>query len=571
MAHCIRPRGCALPWWRRSRCSTPAPAFSGPRPRACSGGLRSVTSTWAAPLVWTSMPCSPRSKPMTPGTGSSACKKRCSGCICRRMRWWAVCRRHPQARGLGASPGRSPGCVAAGRADQPPGPGGDRMARRPAAGLFRQRGHHHPRPLVPGPRCHAHRRTRPGATALLPGQLCAVPAPQGRATGAGGRQRGQGRQALGARGGLDTARRAGAPEPPPKPAPPPGAGGGGGGRGGGAGGGYEGKMVGELTGVGKSFGAKTIVRDFSSTILRGDKVGLTGPNGAGKTSLLKMILGELPPDQGRVRQGANLQVAYFDQLRETIALDATLEDFISPGSEWIEIGQQRKHVRSYLGDFLFSPARARSPVRSLSGGERSRLLLARLFARPANVLVLDEPTNDLDMDTLELLEELLENYAGTGFLVSHDRTFLDNVVGSIIGFEGDGRGRESAGGVQDGLLQAGGSRAAGAAAVAARPAAMATTATAATTATTPAPQRAKMPVQPAKLSYKEQRALEQLPAQITALETEQQGLQRALADGLLFRTHPAAAVALTSRVAAIDEELMAALERWTALSDGQRR
>ncbi|MCW5263418.1 ATP-binding cassette domain-containing protein [Verminephrobacter eiseniae] len=335
-----------------------------------------------------------------------------------------------------------------------------------------------------------------------------------------------------------------------------------------AGAGYQGKIVAELTGVGKSFGAKTIVRDFSSTILRGDKVGLTGPNGAGKTSLLKMILGELPPDQGRVRQGANLQVAYFDQLRETIALDATLEDFISPGSEWIEIGQQRKHVRSYLGDFLFSPARARSPVRSLSGGERSRLLLARLFARPANVLVLDEPTNDLDMDTLELLEELLENYAGTVFLVSHDRTFLDNVVGSIIAFEGDGLWREYAGGVQDWLLQAGRSRAAGAAAVAAKPAAMATTATAATT---QAPQRAKMPVQPAKLSYKEQRALEQLPAQITALETEQQGLQRALADGLLFRTDPAAAVALTSRVAAIDEELMAALERWTALSDGQRR
>ena len=154
-----------------------------------------------------------------------------------------------------------------------------------------------------------------------------------------------------------------------------------------------------------------------------------------------------------MRQGANLQVAYFDQMRDALDLDATLEDFISPGSEWIEIGNQRKHVKSYLGDFLFSPARADSPVRSLSGGERNRLLLARLFARPANVLVLDEPTNDLDIDTLELLEDLLQNYDGTVFLVSHDRTFLDNVVTSTIVFEGDGRWREYEGGVQDWLTQ----------------------------------------------------------------------------------------------------------------------
>ncbi len=220
-----------------------------------------------------------------------------------------------------------------------------------------------------------------------------------------------------------------------------------------ASGAQSGKIVAELEGVSKSFGDKLIVRNFTGTILRGDKVGLIGPNGAGKTTLLKLILGELAADAGRIRQGANLQVAYFDQMRHAIDLDATLEDFISPGSEWIEIGKQRKHVKSYLSDFLFSPSRAHSPVRSLSGGERNRLLLARLFARPANVLVLDEPTNDLDIETLDLLEELLQTYEGTVFLVSHDRTFLDNVVTSTLAFEGDGLWREYEGSVQDWLTQ----------------------------------------------------------------------------------------------------------------------
>jgi ATP-binding cassette subfamily F protein uup len=215
----------------------------------------------------------------------------------------------------------------------------------------------------------------------------------------------------------------------------------------------SGKIVAELTDASKSYDGRPIVHNFSATLLRGDKVGLIGPNGAGKTTLLKLILGELAPDSGKVRQGANLQVAYFDQMRNALDLDATLEDFISPGSEWIEIGAKRQHVKSYLGDFLFSPARANSPVRSLSGGERNRLLLARLFARPANVLVLDEPTNDLDIDTLELLEDLLQNFEGTVFLVSHDRTFLDNVVTSTIAFEGEGRWREYEGGVQDWLTQ----------------------------------------------------------------------------------------------------------------------
>ncbi|MBT9443175.1 MAG: ATP-binding cassette domain-containing protein [Acidovorax sp.] len=326
--------------------------------------------------------------------------------------------------------------------------------------------------------------------------------------------------------------------------------------------GYQGKIVAELTGVGKSFGDKTIVRNFTGTILRGDKVGLIGPNGAGKTTLLKMILSELAPDEGTIRQGANLQVAYFDQMRHAVNLDATLEDFISPGSEWIEIGNQRKHVKSYLSDFLFSPARAHSPVRSLSGGERNRLLLARLFARPANVLVLDEPTNDLDIDTLDLLEELLENYEGTVFLVSHDRTFLDNVVTSTIAFEGDGLWREYEGGVQDWLLQSKRSRALNASAPATKKVDAESLSQNADQRLSSKPEQ----LSKKKLSYKEQRELDQLPAQIASLESEQQALQEALADGTLYSTDPARAAVMTARAGAIEDELMAALERWTALS-----
>ncbi len=269
----------------------------------------------------------------------------------------------------------------------------------------------------------------------------------------------------------------------------------------------SGKIVAELTEVSLSYGDKRIVNHFSGTLLRGDKIGLIGPNGAGKTTLLKLILGELQPDSGKLRQGANLQVAYFDQMRNTLDLDATLEDFISPGSEWIEIGGQRKHVKSYLGDFLFSPARANSPVRSLSGGERNRLLLARLFARPANVLVLDEPTNDLDIDTLELLEDLLQNYDGTVFLVSHDRRFLDNVVTSTIVNEGEGRWREYEGSVEDWLLQA--ERARALQATSARRAGAAP-AVASQNSTKPA-SNLTTPLSKKKLSYKEQRELEELP------------------------------------------------------------
>ena len=214
-----------------------------------------------------------------------------------------------------------------------------------------------------------------------------------------------------------------------------------------------GKIVAALENVSLAFGDKQIVKDFTGTILRGDKVGLLGPNGAGKSTLLKIILGELQPDQGEVKQGSMIEIAYFDQLRESLDLEATLEDFISPGSEWVEIGGQRKHVKSYLNDFLFSPQRVRSPIKTLSGGERNRLLLARLFAKPANVLVLDEPTNDLDIDTLDLLEEFLQDYKGTVFLVSHDRQFLDNVVTSMIAFEGDGKWREYEGGYEDWKIQ----------------------------------------------------------------------------------------------------------------------
>ena len=324
-------------------------------------------------------------------------------------------------------------------------------------------------------------------------------------------------------------------------------------------GGYQGKIVAELTQVTKTFGNTTVVRDFSATILRGDKVGLIGPNGAGKTTLLKLILGALPPDSGTVRLGANLQVAYFDQLRATLDLDATLEDFISPGSEWIEIGTQRKHVRSYLGDFLFAPERAHSPVRSLSGGERNRLLLARLFARPANVLVLDEPTNDLDIDTLELLEELLQGYDGTVFLVSHDRSFLDNVVTSTIAFEGDGSWREYEGGVEDWLLQSRRSRA------------LADSSSASRKNEVKIDQKPnqdkRSTLQKRKLSYKEQRELEQLPAQIDALETEQKAIHEQLADGSLYSRDSAHAAALHQRDAEIEDLLMQALERWSALSD----
>jgi ABC transport system ATP-binding/permease protein len=324
----------------------------------------------------------------------------------------------------------------------------------------------------------------------------------------------------------------------------------------------SGKIVAELEKVTQSFATqggrqRTVIRDFSATILRGDKIGLIGPNGAGKTTLLKIILGELVPTSGTVRQGSKLSVAYFDQMRDQLDLDATLEDFISPGSEWIEIGSKRTHVKSYLSDFLFSPARANAPVRTLSGGERNRLLLARLFARPANVLVLDEPTNDLDIDTLELLEDLLQQYEGTVFLVSHDRRFLDNVVTSTLVFEGEGRWREYVGDVQDWLTQSARSAALQRERVEQAPAPAAKPASAAPA---PAPAAAKK-----KLSYKEQREFDALAPRIAALEAEQASIDKELENGQLFHSNPARAAQLGARHAEVEGEWLQALERWEAL------
>ena len=332
----------------------------------------------------------------------------------------------------------------------------------------------------------------------------------------------------------------------------------------------SGKIVAELRDVTMEFHdrdtRKLIVKDFSATILRGDKVGLIGPNGAGKTTLLKLILGELQPTSGKIRQGSKIEVAYFDQMRSTLDLDATLADTISPGSEWVEFAGQRKHVMSYLNDFLFSPERANSPVRTLSGGERNRVLLARLFALPANVLVLDEPTNDLDIDTLELLEELLQAYKGTVFLVSHDRRFLDNVVTSTIVWEGDespGRWREYEGGYEDWKIQR--DRAKSLREQAARDAAKAGKAK-----DTPPTLKPSAPVAPVaakarKLSYKEQRELDELPKRIEALETEQKALATFLAQPESYTKDADRAMKSQTRVAVIDDELLAAMERWEVL------
>jgi ATP-binding cassette subfamily F protein uup len=311
----------------------------------------------------------------------------------------------------------------------------------------------------------------------------------------------------------------------------------------------SGQLVAELIHIDKSFDRRPIVRDFSARIMRGDRIGLIGPNGAGKTTLLRLILGESQPDSGSVRRGTKLQAAYFDQFRTALDPEAMLSDIISPGSDYVEINGQRKHVIGYLGDFLFAPARARSPVKSLSGGERNRLLLARLFARPANVLVLDEPTNDLDIETLELLEELLQDYPGTIFLVSHDRTFLDNVVTQTIAAEGNGVWKEYAGGYEDWLRCR-------------REAA--TPAPVATRSASPPPRPPKK-APDARLSWKEQRELEALPDRIALLETEQADLTRHLADPGLHTDQPQEANRVAERLATIEDELLTCLERWEQL------
>ncbi|MDD4911124.1 MAG: ATP-binding cassette domain-containing protein [Sideroxydans sp.] len=315
----------------------------------------------------------------------------------------------------------------------------------------------------------------------------------------------------------------------------------------------SGKLVAELTNVSKTYGTRKIVNDFSCRIQRGDKIGLLGPNGAGKSTLLKMILGELAPDTGEVKLGTKLSVAYFDQLRAQLDDNATLADTISQGSDFIEIGGQKKHVISYLGDFLFAPERARSPVKSLSGGERNRLLLARLFTRPSNVLVLDEPTNDLDIETLELLEEMLDQYDGTLFLVSHDRTFLDNVVTQVIAFEGDGKLMEYVGGYEDWVrVKKFEANSKAPVAVQAKPVAKAE------------------PVKPkssAKLSFKEQKELDEMPKRIEVLEREQEDIVAALGSGALYRDNPAHAKQLQQRASEVEDELLSLMARWEALEN----
>ena len=322
----------------------------------------------------------------------------------------------------------------------------------------------------------------------------------------------------------------------------------------------SGKLVAELEHVGKRFGDKVVVDDYSTTILRGDRIGIIGPNGAGKTTLLKLILGEMQPDSGKTRMGTNVSVAYFDQMRAQLDENATLVDIISPGSEWVEIGGTRKHVMSYLGDFLFSPARAGSPVRSLSGGERARLLLARLFARPANVLVLDEPTTDLDIETLELLEELLQEYSGTVLLVSHDRAFLNNVVTQTIAYEGNGHWRDYVGGYDEWVAQRPAPTPAAAAEEdAAKAARAADEAAARAKAAKPKPARA------AKMNSWELRELEGLPDAIAALEAQQAELAGKLADGSLYRDAPAEVERINSELAKLESELEEKFARWELL------
>lgn len=315
----------------------------------------------------------------------------------------------------------------------------------------------------------------------------------------------------------------------------------------------SGKLVAEVTSLSKVFGDKTVVKDLNFRLLRGDKLGLVGPNGAGKSTLIKLLLGKLEPDEGSVRLGTNLKIAYFDQLREQLDDTKTVAETVSPGSEWIEIAGVKKHVMSYLGDFLFAPHRAEVPVANLSGGERNRLLLARLFALPANLLVLDEPTNDLDIDSLELLEETLENYPGTVILVSHDRRFLDSVVTQVLApvnyLAPDGRWMEFAGGYEDWVRQRPAIETLETGAVPDKPAAK-----------KPVRQRAE------RMSWKENKELEMLPETIEALESEQEVLMQKMSSADFFRLPVSEQQAVTARSEALTQEIETAYERWEFLT-----
>jgi ATP-binding cassette subfamily F protein uup len=313
-------------------------------------------------------------------------------------------------------------------------------------------------------------------------------------------------------------------------------------------GGASGKLVAVLKNVSFSFDDQPVIKELTTTILRGDRIGIIGPNGAGKTTLLRLLLGDLTPDQGEVSLGTNLQSAYFDQQRIQLDPEKTVIDNLGDGGDTIEINGRHRHLIGYLGDFLFSPDRARSPVRVLSGGERNRLLLARLFAQPANILILDEPTNDLDAETLDLLEELLLEYKGTILLVSHDRDFLNNVVTSTLVFEGEGVVQEYAGGYDDWLVQ--------------RPV-----------------RQEERPAKnvadagrgkprssgPPKLTFKETRELEALPAEITTMEEEQQQFYEAMADQTLYQGDGAEVVKAKARLAELEKLLATAYGRWEEL------
>jgi len=322
----------------------------------------------------------------------------------------------------------------------------------------------------------------------------------------------------------------------------------------------SGRLVIEAEGVCYAWDGQPIVRDFATTILRGDRVGLIGPNGAGKTTLLNLLLGRLTPDSGRVRLGTRLEVAYFDQLRAALDPERTVQDNVAEGSDKVLVDGRPRHVISWLQDFLFPPDRCRQPVKALSGGERNRLLLAKLFARPSNLLVLDEPTNDLDIETLELLEERLLDYQGTLLVVSHDREFLDNVVTSSLVFEGGGRVAEYVGGYSDWERQQ---------AAAAKSLQRAPGRASAREAPRPDPRPAAAAPPPArrgaKLSYKDQRELDALPARIEALEAEVEALQQRLADPALYRAGGAEVATAQSRLDAAEAALASAYARWQAL------
>ncbi len=314
----------------------------------------------------------------------------------------------------------------------------------------------------------------------------------------------------------------------------------------------SGKLVAEVEDLSFSHGEQVIVRKFSTTVLRGDRIGIIGPNGAGKSTLIKLLLGQLAPDAGRVRLGTRLQVAHFDQLREALDPDRPVFENIGDGKEFIEIGGVRKHVLGYLQEFLFTPERARTPVRALSGGERSRLLLARLFTRPCNLLVLDEPTNDLDLETLDLLEERLGEFDGTLLLVSHDREFLDRVVTRSFVFEGGGRIGDYVGGYSDCLRF--------------RPAAQSEPRPTAGGAGPAAGSESRPAARPARrLGNRERNELARLPGRIEALEAEQAELAAALSDGQIYTQRPERAREIQQRLGIIDKELANAYARWAEL------